>query len=490
MKKPSIVLIFLTILSACTGGLPVNTKINDPVPPVLVPVQPVPVPTPDIPQVVPGRIIISTIEQATALPCTLEPIPANPISKPVVLQERWTTAPVVTPEAFGVNRLQQGSLVRDAQGNTIVVGSAYALLAGDQTKSFPLVVMQKWDTTGKQIWSRSMALSDHQQNQSLWVSANAVAQSGDLYLIVWITPSGSISSASTRWLFKFDPNGTLVWQRLLESGVTFFQQLLVDARGGVWLNSQRNISEGHQEKLQRFDADGSCRAERTFNLAVNTNITQLVADDFGAVYLAGFAHIPPRLDSHGNVPIISAEERSNTGAFIAKLDWKAKPVWFHFLNASRKNDFDLTYAVEQLKVADKHLVLAARYTRENYKPRSNLKKYNLNGDLIWAQDIDSSGFNLMDDDRRVGQMLVRADGGFLLTARHSGVFPNCCVSAPYTEYWLLSLYTNGSLVKSRHLEHSSGWSADGPGDFVTTIKGDFGSSHWSLVQSDPWPTLN
>ena len=482
MKKPSIVLILLLAsLSACTGALPVITKIVDPVTPVLRPVQPGP--TPDV---LPGRIIVSTNEQATGLPCTLEPSPANLIPKSVVSQERWTTPPVVTPEPFGVNGLQPESVLRDAQGNTIVVGSAHAFLAGDQ-KSFSLAFLQKWDATGAQVWSRSIALNN-QQAQSPWVSTNAVAQGGDLYLIVWIrsSASSSLGSSSTRWLFKFDSNGTLVWQRLLESGATYFQQLLVDARGGVWLNSQRGISEGYEQKLQRFDADGNCRAERTFNLAVTTDINQLVADDLGAVYVAGRAIIPPRLDSHGNVPIISAEERSTTGAFIAKLDQQAKPVWFHFLNASRKNDFDLTYAVEQLKVTGEHLILAARYSREKYVPRSNLKSYNLDGDLIWTRDLNSSGFNAMDDDRRVNQMMIRTDGSFLLKTSHSGVFPNCCISAPYDEDWLLSVDASGSLVKSRHLEHPGSWSADGPGDFVTTVQDEFAGSRWSLVQSDPW----
>ena len=487
-------------LNACTVPTSPITIIKTPERPVLTPIAPVPS-VPDSTPSNPDQIVLSDETVATGLPCTLESQAPGLIAQPTIPNVFWQGPQTIARKQRGGSEdvpWSEKRVLRDPNGNTLVLAQANETSTGQTPRLFYSGYVVKFDVSGNRMWSREITSTVAGEPWSITPGATIADRNGNTYMTFkFPVRAPEPWYDSKQKLIKLDPNGNLVWERSLPQGFT--QQLQVDARGQLWvLNS--NVLNGYAVpvlgrpswSLQRFDPDGQCRLEA----AVDTTATPAVrydqvgaiaADDAGSIYLTG-TKAPP---TPSTTTTSSAVDLSTTGPFITKLDWRGKPVWMHFLNASRNDDQDLWSWIPLIRIVGKDMFVAASDTTKPDKPRLHLKKFNLDGKLLWTRDIGPTKVTLNEEGKRIRDLIVLGNGDLMVQTNYNGYRPNCCISNWDSEDYLLHLDINGNRLGERLLSRDGdgigfghSWVA-GPGNLFTTIDWPAQQTQITIKQFDP-----
>lgn len=488
------------ILNACTVPTSPITNTKTPEQPIPAPVTPVPT-APDTTPANLDQIVLSDETVATGLPCTLESQAPALIAQPTIPSVFWQGPQTITRKQRGGSEnvpWSEKHVLRDPNGNTLVLARANETSTGQTPRFFYSGYVVKFDISGNRMWSREIASTVAGEPWSITPEDMVADQTGNTYMTFeLLVHSPEPWYNSKRKLIKLDPNGNLIWERSLPQGFT--QQLQVDARGQLWvLNS--NVLNGYAVpvvgrpswSLRRFDPDGQCRLEA----AVDTTATPaaqydqvgaIAADDAGSIYLTG-TRTPP---TPSTTTPLAAVDLSITGPFITKLDWRGKPVWTHFLNASRNDDSELWSWIPLIRVVGKDMFVATSDTTKYLKPRLYLKKFNLDGKLIWARDIGLIISPLYAERKRIRDLIVLGNGDLMVHTNYDGFYSNCCHPAPESENHLLHLDSNGNQLGHRWLSRfyvnvgffASAWIA-GPGNLVTTIDTSASATQIIIKQFD------
>jgi uncharacterized delta-60 repeat protein len=188
-----------------------------------------------------------------------------------------------------------GGTGSDRVEGTAVAADGSVYLAGT-TSSFGAVdddvFLIKYGPTGTLAWQRTWA-QPAQQAFSMNDSASGVAvdSSGAAY-VVGNTFTG-LSTGNDLLLLKFNPDGTLAWQRTwggisLDSG----DAIVVGADGGIYVAGTTQSFVDREAFIVKFNSVGAVEWEQTWSRGESDSAQALAIGPNGNVYVAGTSFRP------------------------------------------------------------------------------------------------------------------------------------------------------------------------------------------------------
>ena len=199
----------------------------------------------------------------------------------------------------------------DGLGNVFVAGISGGEL-GSPGGGIHDAILAKYDSTGKQIWTRQLGTSA--DDRALGLSTDA---GGNVYISG--TTRGNLDGVSAGlgdgFLGKYDGSGNFIWVRQFGSpNDDFIQGAASDSVGNVFVTG----SIGGDDVVMKFDSAGNRIWDRSFGTSRYDSGNALATDHFGNVYIAG--------STEGSLATANAGDRD---AFVTKLNRNGDLIWNH-----------------------------------------------------------------------------------------------------------------------------------------------------------------
>jgi hypothetical protein len=196
----------------------------------------------------------------------------------LVWQRSWT-------ESSGLAQEYGGLLAVDSQGNAFVAASTPVPRSNpcEGTYSLPGILLLKFDTQGSLAWQKTFAGSCRLQAYQIVLSNR-----GNLFLtgLSWTQIDPSQPRSGGPFLMKLDSNGSLLWERSINSTIC------ICAAHGVSVDSSENaVIMG--DLAAKFNSTGSAMWEENQFTQISTSIatdlsgTSVSADNSGDIYETG-----------------------------------------------------------------------------------------------------------------------------------------------------------------------------------------------------------
>ena len=212
-------------------------------------------------------------------------------------------------KSFGGTSTDAGqSVAVDSSGNVYLTGyfwsSSLTIGSTLTNQGNDDVFLAKFNSSGTPQWAKSFGGTGEEGGQSL-----AVDSSGNVYLTGVFNSSsinlggGALTNAGTvnMFLAKFNPSGTLQWQKSFGgTGSDSANGLVVDSGSNVYLtggfsSSSINFSGGTLNNagnydifLAKFNTGGTLQWQKSFGGTANDAANGLGVDSSGNVYLTGW----------------------------------------------------------------------------------------------------------------------------------------------------------------------------------------------------------
>jgi beta-propeller repeat-containing protein len=182
---------------------------------------------------------------------------------------------------WGGNRNDTGNAVTaDSSGNIYIAGSTQSFGAG---KTSALVL--KYDANGNLTWARTWG---ENKSRSDYGEGVGVDSSGNIYTAGVSEGSANLSAV---FLLKFNPAGSLVWQKTFSiNNITNIADMVVDSSGAAYLTGETGGSNATSEKLVLLKVDTLGTISWLHSLRDNATSSGegLALDSSGSVYVTGF----------------------------------------------------------------------------------------------------------------------------------------------------------------------------------------------------------
>lgn len=239
--------------------------------------------------------------------------------------------------------------------------------AGFSTDSPKLLTLAKWKQDGTLCWNKQYTHPTITNDIPLGHGITFDA-SGNIYITGFFTATDQQS-----YVFKFDPNGNLIWQREVSEANRDCQirDVAVDSSNNVWLAGSLVDSDSSSGQLLL-----------TLN-SVGT-VTQKKQFVSGTGSLSGID-----FDSSGNIIVCGYEQNANQDAYVAKLDSTASTfIWQKTLDGSF-NDQGRPFYINSND--DVIIAVGSRNTTGGPHHPVTVKLSGVDGSIIWQRENTSVG---------------------------------------------------------------------------------------------------
>ncbi len=196
-----------------------------------------------------------------------------------------------SPSGFIVQRTWGGSgfdnasgVVVDSSGNIYVSGTTNSFGPGSPSQS--AIVLLKYDPRGSLLWQRIWSGTGNGNDTSTGVATDS---SGSVYVTGYTTSFGA--GKEDVLLLKFGPSGSLVWQRTWSGSQTDKgDSVAVDSSGNIYVSghTDRFGTGAFEVLLLRFDTSGNLIWQRTWGVSgFEAQGLSVAVDSSGAIFVAG-----------------------------------------------------------------------------------------------------------------------------------------------------------------------------------------------------------
>jgi uncharacterized delta-60 repeat protein len=296
----------------------------------------------------------------------------------------------------------------DAAGNVYVTGFSSG---NDGYYPYDDYATLKYDPSGTLLWQRRY---NGPGNFWDWATAIAVDAAGNVYVTGYSYESGFGDGYAT---LKYDPSGNLLWKRRHDgSGNTYdhARAIAVDGTGNVYVTG----GSADDYATLKYDPSGSLLWKRRYNGPAN--------GDDGATAIA--------VDAAGNVYVTGYSVRVSSGRDYAtlKYDTNGNLLWKRRYNGPG-NAYDYARAIA-VDVAGNVYVTGESYGVGSGYDYATLK-YDTNGKLLWEMRYNGPGSG----DDRATAITLDATGNVYVSGESYGVGSGF-------DYATLKYDTNGDLL--------------------------------------------
>jgi len=247
---------------------------------------------------------------------------------------------------------------------------------------------------------------------------NAIDSSGNVYITATSTSNASIIIA------KYDTNGTLQWQRILDSssGIDTANRIATDSSGNVYITAIANVSGRPSIFAAKYDTNGTLQWQRSLGVTDNNNYGESIAvDNSTNVYVGGYSSslftgstaviakydtngnlqwqkylanvtfpgnsqssvIDHDVDSSGNIYLgISAQ-----GIIVAKYDTNGTLQWQKRLSSGSEAGYIQSISADS---SGNTYIAGSSYGAEGQSDMLIIK-CDSNGDILWQKTLDYPG---------------------------------------------------------------------------------------------------
>ena len=183
-----------------------------------------------------------------------------------------------------------GAITTNAAGSVFITGKTFGALPGQTSFGQTDMFLLQYDADGNLIWSNNVGTAS-------WEEAAGIAAdaAGNLYL-AGLTDRGDSGFVTHALVEKYDSTGALVWSRTF--GVETYQHAAgvgVDASGTVyvggnvieWLDPEPNLADVF---VATYDSDGNPGWSRRFGTNADDYLTSVAVSPDGVLFVGGFTY--------------------------------------------------------------------------------------------------------------------------------------------------------------------------------------------------------
>ncbi len=207
----------------------------------------------------------------------------------------------------------------DGAGGVFVAGSTTGSLGGPNAGSWDAFLV-RLDSAGIPGWIKQFGTFTDDRGYAL-----APDGAGGVFIAGWTSGDlgGSFAGGTDVYLTRFDSAGNQAWIR--QFGTGYHERACAlgsDQSGGVfvagWTHGDLGgpIAGGTDAYLTRFDGDGSQAWIKQFGTSDDDQITALLPDEAGGVFVAGF--------TKGN---LGGPNQGGSDMFVARYDGAGEQIW-------------------------------------------------------------------------------------------------------------------------------------------------------------------
>ncbi|MEZ2229928.1 MAG: S8 family serine peptidase, partial [Microcoleus sp.] len=273
-------------------------------------------------------------------------------------------------------------IATDSAGNVYMVGFTGD---GDATTGNWDTLFTKYDRNGNLLWQKQLA--NPATDYALGVKIDAA---NNVYIVGYTNTSSD--SDRDAYIYKYDSNGTEIWQKVFSSQDTFAD--LADYATGVGIDNAGNLyvagntfgsfdptkawpSVPNQNAfIAKYDSNGNQVWVKDFGTNQDENVRAVTTDNAGNSYIVG------QTGGSLGVPVDGID------AFIAKYDTNGNQVWLRQFGTLAS---DAAYGVALDNAGNVYLTGS---TRGSLNASNNsggadtfVVKYDSNGNLIWQNQF-------------------------------------------------------------------------------------------------------
>jgi uncharacterized delta-60 repeat protein len=276
---------------------------------------------------------------------------------------------LIQQRTWGGPDLDEGSAVATAPDNSAyVAGTTLSFGVGDRD-----AVLLKYDAAGALVWQRTFGTASSEPFFRADEFAQGVAVSPDGSAIYM---TGQFGNGSV-FVAKFDPAGTLVWQRTWGDNGNFANGIAVGADGSVYVaggTSTFDIGQG-DVIVFKLTADGALEWDLTWGGPGFDAGRDIAVGADGGIYIAGETNSFVAND-----------------AFLIKVSAAGVVLWERDWGALNRDGFPgLTAAFGVGTAPDGSVYITGNASDVGTLENTILVKFTPNGDLVW-QGIGGPGF--------------------------------------------------------------------------------------------------
>ena len=290
---------------------------------------------------------------------------------------------------FGHSGISYGSdIAISSTGDIFIAGTTYfrstGSTGGDANNAGQYdYQIAKFSADGNVIWQRCLGLPYDDYSAKV-----AVDNSGYSYLTGYVLGGSGGSSGNDIVTAKYDPNGTLVWQKTLYgplggSGVAYDQDygdgLLVDSSGNIYVAGRSgNTSATTSGVLIKYDTNGNVLWQKR----CGGTYTSSTAGSFNA----GFRGIC--FDPSGNICAVGTSPDDHL--MIVKYDTNGNALWTRQIGSTSSTSYGYGIASD----SSGNLYAVCRLGTST-GATSYLVKYDASGNYQWQLKIYRYGFQTL-----------------------------------------------------------------------------------------------
>ena len=287
----------------------------------------------------------------------------------VLVQVPLLALVLIQQRTWGGPDLDEGSAVATAPDNSAyVAGTTLSFGVGDRD-----AVLLKYDAAGSLVWQRTFGTAPSEPGFRADEFAQGVAVSPDGSAIYM---TGQFGNGSV-FVAKFDPAGTLVWQRTWGGNGNFANGIAVGADGGVYVaggTSTFDIGQG-DVVVFKLTADGALEWDLTWGGPGFDAGRDIAVGADGGIYIGGETNSFVAND-----------------AFLIKVSPAGAVLWERDWGALDRDGFPgLTAAFGVGTAPDGSVYITGNASDIGTLNNVVLVKFRPNGDLVW-QGIGGPGF--------------------------------------------------------------------------------------------------
>tara|TARA_R110000823_G_scaffold275718_1_gene394412 strand:- start:973 stop:2301 length:1329 start_codon:yes stop_codon:yes gene_type:complete len=166
----------------------------------------------------------------------------------------------------------------DSSNNVYVSGDSRSTGAGGQD-----ILLAKYSSSGVIQWQRSLGGASNDESHSI-----ATDSSGNVYIAGY---SYSVVADSVLLLAKYNPSGTLQWQRALYNsyGTSTAQAVAVDSNNDVYITGEEFISGSVRRQMivAKYNSSGTIQWQRMLGASSDEFSYSIAVDSLDDIYITG-----------------------------------------------------------------------------------------------------------------------------------------------------------------------------------------------------------
>jgi hypothetical protein len=254
------------------------------------------------------------------------------------------------------------AITTDSSGNVYVCGNGVSNSSGS-----PNAFVSKYDSSGTILWQR--VLDTGNASAQSYANAITVDSSGNVYVCGYaFGVSGSSNSAI---VFKYDSSGTILWQRVLGTTSVWAYGITIDNSGNVYVCGRGSSS---LNLIYKLNSSGTIQWQKTLDDGQSPKIKILyffgiVIDNSGNLYVCGNNY------NSTPAPVITVAKYNSSGTLL----------WQNSLtdNASTPNDLGRGIAID----SSANVYVVGTGSNSSNQPVGSISKWNSSGTLQWQRTI-------------------------------------------------------------------------------------------------------